>query len=63
MTLVRQKVAKGSVDYRRATGTRHCGNCAMYHRGECDLVRGIIRPEMTCVKWVSKGKSGGNKGR
>lgn len=54
MTLVRKKIAKTSVNYRAGTQTKHCSNCAMYHNGECDLVRGIIRPEMVCDKWVKK---------
>lgn len=52
-TKTKQKV---SVDYRKATGARHCGSCAMYHEraSECDLVKGVIRPEMVCDRWVKK---------
>ncbi len=52
-----KKVTKSSVDYRTATGSRHCGSCAMFHprSSECDLVRGVIRPEMVCDKWVKRG--------
>lgn len=55
-TKVRKKVSKTSVNYRKATGKRSCGDCAMYHKvgHYCDLVAGVINDYMLCDKWVKK---------
>ena len=47
------KVSKASVNYRKATGSRHCGNCAMFHSGSCDLVEGVIDADDVCKKWIT----------
>ena len=56
MTLIkiRKKVSKSSVNYRKASGTKECGNCDMYHprHTECDLVAGVINSYMVCDRWV-----------
>lgn len=49
-----KKVPKSSVHYRRATGSRRCGNCAMLHGHTCDLVIGLIERNYLCDKWVKK---------
>jgi len=57
---VERKLTKASVHYREATGKHNCGNCAMFHvsqgrnHGYCDLVRGVIRAQDTCDRWVAK---------
>lgn len=51
----RKKVSKASVQYREAASQlRHCGNCAMFHNGTCDLVMGKINRTYVCNKWVKK---------
>lgn len=52
--IVKKKVSKQSVNYRKATGTRHCGSCAMFHNGTCDLVMGKIERQYVCDRWVKK---------
>lgn len=53
----RVRVSKAYVHYREARkdAKRHCGNCAMYHNGSCDLVEGRISPGDVCDKWVKRG--------
>lgn len=48
------KVSQESVNYRPATGAKHCGNCVMYHDHVCTLVDGNIEPDHVCDRWESK---------
>ena len=47
-------LSKDSVNYRPATGSRHCGNCVMFHDGSCDLVGGEIQADDVCDRWEGK---------
>lgn len=50
---------KPEVLYRRAhaDGPR-CATCAMFHARKlaCDLVKGRIRPDDVCTRWIPRGK-------
>lgn len=48
------KLAKSAVHYRAGTDLEHCGICAMYKNGKCDLVEGSIDSEDRCDRWVPK---------
>lgn len=55
---------KDQVNYRRATGRHHCGNCVMFRlhppdfeSGACTLVRGLIDEADVCDEWYPEGKT------
>ena len=49
---------KASVNYRRASDDRRCGNCRYSYGpvGErrCRIVKGFINPGDTCDRWEAK---------
>lgn len=49
---------KAQVNYRKATGSKRCGNCTMitlkppdFESHGCTLVKGLIEPDDTCDEW------------
>lgn len=46
---------KSSVNYRRGTAARNCGNCRfMLADGHCRKVKGMVEPDDVCDLWEAK---------
>ena len=57
-----QKLSKASVGYSAGKPNAHCGpggrfgpkgRCQHYRAGTCEIVAGIISPDMWCRRWSS----------
>ncbi len=55
MVAEQEMASKVPVNYREASDpTRECDTCVLFHRGQRDLVRGVIEADHVCDKWDAR---------
>ena len=55
----REKKSKAAVNYGEGDSRHHCGNCVHFEveaPHHCELVKGIIKPDMWCKLYKRRGK-------
>jgi len=49
-----KKYSKADVDYSEGTPSEHCAICVhfqVYHKHACEVVKGVILPQMWCTRF------------
>jgi len=56
---MKRKLAKADVEYGEGKPSEHCAICVhfqVYHKKACEIVAGVILPNMWCNKFKKKDK-------
>ena len=56
---MKRKLAKADVEYGEGKPSEHCGICVhfqVYHKHACEVVKGVILPQMWCNRFKKKPK-------